>query len=207
MVSPSTDGMHIKLSWENNQYKFTPVILLFSNTLFENVFANKNNKTLGQTLLHRRYEAFTEESSLRYPEYLGFSLGKFLLTLKENGDRFYMKFLNKFGDLTYSKFWVDDEQVLKAKGLYLYSARNSLQYIGRCRDSYKKRINLGYGTIHPKNCFIDGQLTNCHINALITQFRMDISLFICNIEDNQAIVKAERGLIEKYKPLWNIQGL
>jgi hypothetical protein len=118
-----------------------------------------------------------------------------------------MRFLNKYGDLTYSKFWVDDERVLTAKGLYLYVVQNTLQYIGRCKDSFKKRINQGYGTIHPKNCFIDGQATNCHINALVTQFRTDITLLVCPLNDLQTIIDAEAGLIGQYRPSWNIQGI
>ncbi len=130
-----------------------------------------------------------------------------LLTLKRSNDQFYMKFLNKYGDLTYCKFWVDDERVLAAKGLYLYLVNNTLQYIGRCRDSFKRRFNQGYGTIHPKNCFIDGQATNCHINALVTQSRTNIALLVCLLNDLQTIIQAEAGLIEQHRPVWNIQGI
>ena len=116
-------------------------------------------------------------------------------------------FLNKYGDLTYSKFWIDDSCMIVAKGLYLYLLYNKIQYIGRCKDSFRKRINQGYGTIHPKNCFIDGQATNCHINALITKVRRDIILLACPLNDTQTIIFAEAGLIEKYRPPWNIRGI
>jgi hypothetical protein len=33
----------------------------------------------------------------------------------------------------------------------------------------KKRISQGYGKISPKNCYLDGLATNCHLNALITE--------------------------------------
>lgn len=97
--------------------------------------------------------------------------------------------------------------MLRARGLYIYVVKNKLQYIGRCKDSFRNRINQGYGTIHPKNCFIDGQATNCHINALATQFRADIKLFICPLNDLQTIVDGEVRLIGQYRPSWNIQGI
>lgn len=195
------------LNWNSRQFEFTPVTIRFENGQFTDVFAKKKNKTLNQTLIHRRYNHLAEETCRRYPNQLDTPLGDFLLALKQNGDQFYMRFLNNYGDLTYSKFWLDDEHVLMTKGLYLFVVQNTLQYIGRCKDSFKKRINQGYGTIHPKNCFIDGQATNCHINALVTQFRTDITLLVCPLDDLQTITDAEAGLIGQYRPSWNIQGI
>jgi len=199
--------MNMKLNWNSRQFEFTPVTIRFENGQFTDVFAQKNNKTLNQTLVHRRYNPLAEETRRRYPNQLATPLGVFLLALKQNKDQFYMRFLNNYGDLTYSKFWLGDERVLTDKGLYLYVVQNTLQYIGRCKDSFKKRINQGYGTIHPKNCFIDGQATNCHINALVTQFRTDITLLVCSLDDLQTIIDAEAGLIGQYRPSWNIQGI
>ncbi len=53
----------------------------------------------------------------------------------------------------------------------------------------------------------DGQAANCHINALVTQFRTDITLFVCLLNDLQTIIDAEAGLIGQYRPSWNIQGI
>jgi hypothetical protein len=197
----------MNLNWNFRQFEFIPVTIQFDKRQFTDVFAQKNNKTLSQTLVHQRYTALAEETCRRYPRQLDTPLGDFLLTLKQDKDQFYMKFLNKYGDLTYSKFWVDDERVLTIKGLYLYLINNTLRYIGRCKDSFKKRINQGYGTIHPKNCFIDGQATNCHINALVTQLRIHITLLVCPLDNLQMITDAEAGLIGQYRPPWNIQGI
>lgn len=197
----------MNLNWNSRQFQFTAVPMRFEKGQFKDVFAEKNNKTLRQTLFHQRYAALAEETRVRYPRQLDAPLGKFLVALKQNGDQFYIKFLNKYGDLTYAKFWIDDERVMAAKGLYVYLLHNKLQYIDRCKDSFKKRINQGYGTIHPKNCFIDGQATNCHINGLITEVRSDIRLLVCPLNDPQTIVDGEAGLIERYRPPWNLQGL
>jgi len=197
----------MNLDWNSYQFQFTSVPLQFDDGQFTDMFAEKNNKTLRQTLRHRRYSALSEETLRRYPQQLDTPLGEFLITLKQNEDYFYLKFLNKYGDKTYVKFWIDDKRVMAAKGLYLYRSQNTLQYIGRCKDSFKKRINQGYGTIHPKNCFVDGQATNCHINALIAKSRNDIQLFVCPLDDLQLIVSGETGLVERYRPPWNIQGV
>jgi NADPH-dependent 2,4-dienoyl-CoA reductase/sulfur reductase-like enzyme len=36
-------------------------------------------------------------------------------------------------------------------------------------ESFKKRFNMGYGNISPKNCFIGGQRTNCKMNKVVLQ--------------------------------------
>src|SRR5690606_34594825 len=133
------------------------------------VFATKNNKTLQETILHKRYKKFSSTISAKYTAYLDWKLGDFLITLKRNSDPYYMNFLNKNGDLDYTEFNITDKKYLMKKGLYAYVVNGELKYIGRCRDNFKKRINQGYGKIHPKNCFIDGQSTNCHLNHLVTK--------------------------------------
>ncbi len=134
-------------------------------------------------------------------------LGSFLSELKQKEDSCYRKFLNPHGDLTYSMFTLADRRHLDAKGIYAYYFGSELRYIGRCIDSMKCRINNGYGKIHPKNCYIDGQATNCHLNALITQSRSreDISLWICQILADEDIKMTERLLIRQHEPPWNIQ--
>ncbi|MNI75380.1 hypothetical protein D3C73_1315240 [compost metagenome] len=139
-----------------------------------------------------------------YSTYLYYKLGDFLRELKNNNDLYYKEFLNKNGDKTYSEFVIEDPQVKKSKGLYLYSVNNLVKYIGRCRDSFGKRINQGYGKIHPKNCFIDGQSTNCHLNNLVSINRGSTKFFIYKLTDNKEITTIEEELIKKYKPEWNL---
>jgi len=132
-------------------------------------------------------------------------LGTFLYQLKRNGDDGYRRFLNRYGDLTYSTFAIALEDGVNLKGVYAYWVNEELKYIGRCRDSMRKRINQGYGKIHPKNCYLDGQATNCHLNALITQVRDDVSLWFCTITSDEDIEKTELQLLRRYSPPWNIQ--
>ena len=123
--------------------------------------------------------------------------------LKQHNDIFYKKFLNTYGDLEYSKFWLKDTKQHDLKGVYFYYVDNELKYIGRCRDSMQKRVNNGYGNISPKNCYIDGQSTNCKVNALVTKYRESVQLKIYPMDDNIKIEELEIKLINKFIPEWN----
>jgi len=185
---------------------FGQVPLSFDAATEINVFAHKNNKTLAETLTHRRYAKLSKSSVENYGEFLAEPLGAFLLSLKQSGDSYYKRFLNKYGDLEYSKFSIADTKFNDLKGVYAYFQSNQLMYIGRCRDSMKKRINQGYGEIHPKNCFLDGQATNCHLNARITTIRDQASLWLHILHSDDEIEKIEIALIGELCPPWNIQG-
>lgn len=196
------------LSHNKIQYEFESVPLRFEEGTFTNVFADKNNKTLEQTLKHRRYAALGPKCERFSESEFKMPIGSFLKRLKSNGDGLYKNFLNKYGDLSYSRFRIENESVLEARGLYIFLHDGHLLYVGRCRDSFRKRINQGYGRIAPKNCFLDGQATNCHINSLITNIGGDnIEFKFCKMSDLQTITKVEEGLISDYRPPWNIQGL
>lgn len=194
----------MNLLWKNQSLRFEPVGLRFEPGQFENVFAHKNNKTVAETLVHHRYRRLVDEVKQVYGQYLDWKLGEFLLHLKAQKDDFYLRFLNKYGDQKYSRFYIEDESYWPKKGLYSYAVKGELRYIGRCRDSFKKRINQGYGKIHPKNCYLDGQATNCHLNALLTDQADRVTFWTYPLEDNRLIETVERELIGHYNPLWNI---
>jgi len=184
---------------------FKRLPLSFDDKLYWDVFGKKNNKTLLQTVEHPRYKILSDRVMTGYFDYLSRPIGKFLIELKVRGDRFYRMFLNNFGDLVYSKFWLGNNDWLSQRGLYLYATDGDVQYIGRCLDSFQKRINQGYGTIQPKECFRDGNSTNCRLNYLITSGRHRIAFFACHLDDEEEIKELEAALIEKYQPVWNIR--
>jgi hypothetical protein len=95
--------------------------------------------------------------------------------------------------------------LIKKKGVYCYFVDERLTYIGRCRDSMKKRIDQGYGKIHPKNCYIDGQSTNCHLNAKIAAVSDRVSLRLYSMEVDSDIISRENDLIRALSPRWNVQ--
>jgi hypothetical protein len=112
--------------------------------------------------------------------------------------------LNPHGDTRYCAFSINDPGILNAKGLYMYLVDGQVNYIGRCLDNFSKRINQGYGKIHPKNCLIDGQSTNCHMNSLIAQNIDQVLLFVCTLNDVKEIEYLEKLLIKKIQPEWNV---
>jgi hypothetical protein len=154
---------------------------------------------------HRRYVHLRDELESRFRDQLDSPLGEFLLLLKQRGDEFYKRFLNKHGDLEYCRFRIAECPQLESNRLYIYVIEDRVQYIGRCRDSFRKRLNNGYGSISPKNCYIDGQSTNCHLNALVAAHRGEVALFACPIESDDMIVSLEGRLITQEQPPWNQQ--
>lgn len=187
-------------------YSFRRVALRFEAAPVADIFTLKNNKSLADTLAHPRYTRLAKEAD-QFSQFMNVPLGEFLAGLKRDGNAFYRRFLNKHGDKRFSVFTIDDPAVLPKKGVYAYFVRNELRYVGRCRDSMKRRINQGYGKIHPKNCYIDGQSTNCHLNARITDVIGDISLWFCPLESDDEIIAAEMRLFRHYRPEWNVQTL
>jgi hypothetical protein len=66
------------------------------------------------------------------------------------------------------------------------------------------RFNAGYGNISPRNCFKDGQETNCRLNNLIletTQAGKRVSLWLCRTADHKAV---ERVLFGTLQLAWNL---
>ncbi|NHN29638.1 hypothetical protein [Paenibacillus agricola] len=170
----------------------------------EDLFSSLKNKSVLETLEKPRYLKFSTYVMNKYPNFLKYGIGDFLFYLKNEGDSFYKLLLNKYGDEKYCKFKITDKSVLNKKGLYSYTVNGTIMYIGRCKDSFYKRINTGYGNISPKNCYLDGQATNCHINSIINQFSDNIELWIAEYEDELFISDMEVQLIKEYKPEWNI---
>ncbi|MCY4012596.1 MAG: hypothetical protein OXG82_07780 [Gammaproteobacteria bacterium] len=177
----------------------------FTHDQIEDVFSGKNNKTLRETITHRRYKALAQVCEASYEQHLDSPLGEVLRQLKSSGGPFYKQFLNPYGDLAYSTFSIADPSALAARGVYTYYVGDVLKYVGRCKDSMKKRVNQGYGKIHPKNCFRDGQATNCHLNALITAATSDVTLWLCRMDSDGEIEAVESQFIQRYLPPWNIQ--
>jgi len=195
----------MKIEYNNQYYNLVKVPINFTGYDITNIFSRKNNKTLAQTLEHRRYAGLRDTINSAYSDFLQWQLGEFVLHLKSNNDSMYKKFLNAYGDGLFCKFKVPTDSITKSKGLYFYFVSGELTYIGRCRDSFLKRFNSGYGTIHPKNCYKDGQATNCHLNTLINETqRNSVELYVYPITNNQEIEQLERCMIKSLSPSWNI---
>lgn len=196
--------MYLQCKQSGENFDFFQVKLKFVEGIQTNTFSLKNNKTVRQTIEHRRYLKLEDETKKRFGNDMDKPLGEFLLELKIKGDPFYKRFLNSYGDSDYSAFSIAETSALNQKGIYAYTSQDDLVYVGRCRDMIGKRINHGYGKIHPKNCYIDGQATNCHLNSLITSKHHSIRFWLHPLKSDNQIIDAERRLIRSYSPAWNL---
>lgn len=196
--------MNLKIKGITLEFKIIP--LTFEKKNIENVFYDKNSKTLKQTFEHPKYSRLKLFFADKYKKYMDSKLGNFLKVLKEAQDRNYLCFLNKYGDEKFCKFYIDT--YLDDKGIYCYIKDDKIKYIGRCTDNFKKRINQGYGTIHPKNCFIDGQATNCRLNSLINSYdNIRFGVYLLTDKTTEEIKKLEKLILTCNRYEWNIQTL
>ncbi|MCW5576201.1 MAG: hypothetical protein KIT13_08910 [Burkholderiales bacterium] len=202
-VQDQSNGQLV-LRFDGEVLEFQQAKLSFLSGLKSNVFGEKNNKTVAETLAHKRYSKLLGLVSTNHPDAMDKPLGTFLLQLKLSDNANYKQFLNGYGDSSYCTFRMDRGPLARKKGLYCYRLRHEIVYVGRSYDPFERRINQGYGTIHPKNCYVDGQATNCHLNALIAPTLGEIALFLCPLDDNRDIERLERRLIQLLQPQWNI---
>ncbi|MGG3556274.1 hypothetical protein ABES23_06170 [Peribacillus frigoritolerans] len=195
----------MQLYWNIQELTFEPVEISFKDEVSTNHFARLRPKSLAETIAKDRYNQFEPIVIEKYNEYLEWNIGEFLVYLKENGDNFYMRFLNQYGDLKFGTFRIEDKRYLSKKGIYAYSIDGEIKYIGRCLDNFQKRVNNGYGRISPKNCYLDGRNTNCRMNNLIIENMKQIKFHVCVMDNEEEIKEAEKYLIRKIDPSWNIQ--
>jgi hypothetical protein len=194
----------MKLKLNNRILEFKIITLSFEKKNIQNIFFDKKNKTLKETFEHHRYLRLQTLLSVKYRKQLDQQLGDFLKSLKESKDENYLCFLNKYGDNKFCEFKISDN--LNDKGIYCFIVDNKIKYIGRCIDNFNKRINQGYGKIHPKNCFIDGQATNCHLNSLInTVDNVKLGVYLMTDMSNAEIKELEKLILTCNRFDWNIQ--
>lgn len=197
-------GEVLVVNVDGRRLEFQRVSLTFLHHGVTDVFGEKNNKTVEQTLAHKRYAKLSDVIARQFSGSMREPLGDFLLKLKGSGNSIYTRFLNPYGDGVYCRFRMERGPLSSKKGLYCYCVGGCLRYVGRSKDSFEKRINQGYGAIHPKNCFLDGQATNCHLNALIAENVSAVSCFVLPLSDDREIERLERQLIQMLQPPWNI---
>jgi hypothetical protein len=199
------------LTIDKRDFEFKPYPLKFEERDIENTFARKG-KTLRDTVTTgtsstRKYK---EQVFSEYGKHLDMPIGEFLLMLKNQGDGFYEAFLyKKYGDGLFCKFGINDNSIFNKKGLYIYCVNDKLMYIGKTIDSFYSRINAGYGTISPANCYPERQNTNCRLNHEINAIADEIVFKAHLMENDCEISDYEEKLKIKYKRLgeckWNLR--
>ena len=108
--------------------------------------------------------------------------------------------LNKHGKGPFCKFRIDNS--LSIEGVYIIRLNGKPAYVGECVN-LSERFNMGYGQISPKNCYKNGQLTNCRINNLILKESLRASTIeiLFHATNKRNIIEID--LIDKLNPIWN----
>lgn len=171
-----------------------------------NVFAEMTSKTAREILDTTRYASIRDELEDLPDAELSRPIGPLLADLKDQGNEIYQRFLNDNGDLTYRDFSVEAPDLLDKKGLYVFLVDGEIAYIGKTTATFKQRFDQNYGRIYPRNCFLDGQSTNCRLNHLVAEHADGVAIYLCAFTDDAEIDRLEDALIDKYQPVWNIQG-
>jgi len=188
----------------NVDLNFVKASIKFLEKDISSVFKTKNNKTLAETLEHPRYKSILNKIPPPTQKELDTPLGEYLMAIKSSGDDALELFLNKYGNNIFCHFRLESN--LMDKGLYVWVDNGKIKYIGRCTDNFKKRVNQGYGKINAKNCFIDGQATNCHLNSKINKIgTIDFYVYPMNRSTTEEINQLELSILQNQHFEWNIQ--
>ena len=108
--------------------------------------------------------------------------------------------LNRYGKGPFCKFTIP--KTIVASGVYAMISDEKVKYIGECQN-LSSRINMGYGNISPRNCYVGGQETNCRVNNLIfneAKLRSVLSLWFLETDNYKHI---EQKLRSSMHPAWN----
>lgn len=198
------DGILLQDGGEELAFYHAP--LSFDSDTRSEIFAEMDSKTAQEMLESPRYRSIQEQTENLSDADLSRPVGPLLAKLKERGDGTYRLFLNDHGDLTYRDFSIEAPDLLARKGLYVFLVDGKVRYIGKTTSSFQKRFNRNYGRVNPRNCFLDGQSTNCRLNHLVAEAGDSVAIYLCPLTEDPEIDRLEDALIARYEPEWNIQG-
>lgn len=109
--------------------------------------------------------------------------------------------LNPHGDGPFADLVVPD--LPSGPGVYAVTVAGELVYVGIAKDLRERWGPRGYSRIHPRNCYVGGQSTNCKVNAALLEALLAptlCSLWICQTVEPR---KLESALIVELQPRWN----
>lgn len=196
----------VVLQDDGEEYTFYHAQISFDSETRSDIFAEMTSKTAREMLATSRYRSIQEKTEHLSDAELSRPVGPLLADLKEQGDETYQLFLNNHGDLTYRDFSIEAPGLIAKKGLYVFLLDGQVRYIGKTTSSFQQRFNRNYGRVQPRNCFLDGQSTNCRLNHLVAEAGNSVAIYLYPLSNDQEIGRLEDALIARYQPEWNIQG-
>jgi len=111
--------------------------------------------------------------------------------------------LNPNGAGPFCRFTV--KNLSQSSGVYAVTVEGQLVYVGKGQNLAERWGPRGYSAIHPRNCYVGGQSTNCKVNhrILVAAHRnRTIELWIHETDQPTAV---ESRLIRSLDPPWNSQ--
>ncbi len=97
--------------------------------------------------------------------------------------------IHEFGRGNFCKFKLQNAK--DVSGVYAWIINNEVIYIGEAVN-FRKRFNMGYGIISPRNCFEGGQKTNCKMNNVVYKTYKNgqqIEIYFFETKDYKAVEK------------------
>jgi hypothetical protein len=202
----------MKIEIEGKEIVFNVIPLEINKRNIINIFEGNKKRSLISRLNKAikdpkdRLHKIASQLELKYQVDHNMKLGEFLVKLKSESNQDYKLFLNKYGDLQFCEYSIS--RFKEDKGIYCYISNDLIVYIGRSKKTFIERFK-DYGKITPYNCLIDGQATNCNINAKVNLLE-NVSVGIYSMKDASDIEidNLEKLIIKNLKhryDLWNVQ--
>lgn len=111
--------------------------------------------------------------------------------------------LNRHGQGPFCRFEIP--KLTDGPGVYAITVDDTVVYIGECQNFRERYGPRGYGVIHPRNCFVGGQSTNCKVNTRVLEATLRNVIpdlwFMSESDRSRKLVEAD--LVSKFQPQWN----
>ncbi len=110
--------------------------------------------------------------------------------------------LHKMGGGEFCKFKLDKAETVSGVYAWIIAGEMEPIYIGEA-NNFKRRFNMGYGIISPRNCYVGGQLTNCKMNKVVLEYYrqgLKIDVYFYRTNDYK---KIELELLREIKTKYN----
>ena len=113
--------------------------------------------------------------------------------------------LNRHGEGVFCRLSVSGLPI--SGGIYLVISDGEVRYVGKAANLHNRWAAGQYGTIQPKNCYVGGQSTNCHINKRVLEDtrlsrKLELLYVVEDLPSERALV--ENHLFDEFKPVWNL---
>lgn len=109
--------------------------------------------------------------------------------------------LSKYGSGSFCKFSINADEV---PGVYIWIVDDEIIYIGETVN-LMSRFNHGYGVIHPRNCYVGGQSTNCKMNKVVLENVLnnkEVKIYFYQTPDYKAV---EFYLLKNLRTKYNVK--